>query len=112
CWREAGIFGIAFPRARTPVHRLRFILEKSSMGDKKTAPKSVIELLDRISEVAEESEEPSFEEVMHAVGRRSFGPLLLFVGVVTVAPGVGDIPGVPTVMGFFVLLVSVQLLFG
>jgi hypothetical protein len=49
---------------------------------------------------------------MDAVGRRSFGPLLLLVGIVTVAPGVGDIPGIPTVMGFFVVLVSAQLLFG
>lgn len=82
------------------------------MEEKKTPPKSLIELLDRIEETAGESDEPSFEDVMNAVGRRSFGPLLLLVGIVTVAPGVGDIPGVPTVMGFFVLLVSVQLLFG
>ncbi len=50
--------------------------------------------------------------MMRAVGRRSFGPLLLLVGVIAVAPGVGDIPGVATVLGFFVLTVSVQLLFG
>jgi hypothetical protein len=82
------------------------------MEKKPTPPKSLIELLDRIGEVADEREEPSFEDIMDAVGRRSFGPLLLLVGVVTVAPGIGDIPGVPTVMGIFVLLVSAQLLFG
>jgi hypothetical protein len=48
---------------------------------------------------------------MDAVGRRSFGPLLLLAGIVLAAPGVGDIPGVPTVMGLFILLVSGQMLF-
>lgn len=82
------------------------------MSEKKKAPKSLNELLDRIDEVADEHEEVSMEQVMQAVGRRSFGPLLLLVGVIAVAPGVGDIPGVATVLGFFVLTVSVQLLFG
>lgn len=82
------------------------------MGEEKTPPKSLRELLDRIEAVAEEKEEVSMEEIMEAVGRRSFGPLLLLVGVVAAAPGVGDIPGVPTVLGLFVLMVSVQLLFG
>ncbi len=81
------------------------------MDDKKP-PKSLSELLDRIDEVAGEHEEVSMEQVMEAVGRRSFGPLLLLVGVIAVAPGVGDIPGVATLLGIFVLTVSVQLLFG
>jgi len=76
------------------------------------SPKSLNELLDRIGEVAEEHEEVSMEQVMEAVGRRSFGPLLLLVGIIAVAPGIGDIPGVATVLGIFVLTVSVQLLFG
>ncbi len=81
------------------------------MEDKKP-PKSLNELLDRIDEVAEEHGEVTMDQVMEAVGRRSFGPLLLLVGVIAVAPGVGDIPGVATVLGIFVLTVSVQLLFG
>jgi hypothetical protein len=75
-------------------------------------PESLNELLDRIDGVAQEEAVVSLEDVMEAVGRKSFGPLLLLVGVITVAPGVGDIPGVPTVLGLFVLVVSVQLLFG
>lgn len=82
------------------------------MGEQQPPPKSLNELLDRIDEVAEGQEETSMDEVMDAVGRRSFGPLLLLVGVIAVAPGVGDIPGVATVLGLFVLSVSVQLLFG
>ncbi len=82
------------------------------MNETRPPPKSLNELLDRIDEVADEHEEVSMEQVMEAVGRRSFGPLLLLVGVIAVAPGVGDIPGVATVLGIFVLTVSVQLLFG
>ncbi len=82
------------------------------MDKSESAPKSLNELLDRIAKVAEEHEEISMEQVMEAVGRRSFGPILLLVGVIAVAPGVGDIPGVATILGIFVLIVSVQLLFG
>lgn len=81
-------------------------------GKEKKPPKSLNELLDRIDEAAEESEEVSMETVMEAVGRRSFAPLLLLVGMVAIAPGIGDIPGVATLLGIFVLTVSVQLLFG
>ncbi len=50
--------------------------------------------------------------MMEAVGHRSFAPLLLLVGVALTAPGVADIPGVSTMLGLFVLLVSGQLLCG
>lgn len=46
------------------------------------------------------------------IGRRSFGPLLLMAGLIILAPVVGDIPGVPSIMGVFIVLVSVQLLIG
>jgi hypothetical protein len=54
----------------------------------------------------------SFDAILDAVGRRSFGPLLLLAGVVTLMPLVGDIPGVPTLMGLFVVLTAAQLLLG
>ncbi|MEC7431921.1 MAG: exopolysaccharide biosynthesis protein, partial [Pseudomonadota bacterium] len=40
-----------------------------------------------------------------------FGPLVLLAGLVTVAPLIGDIPGVPTLLGLLVLLTLGQLLF-
>ncbi len=52
----------------------------------------------------------TLDEILEAVGRRSFGPLLLLAGLVTLAPLVGDIPTVPTIMALLVLLVAVQLL--
>lgn len=72
---------------------------------------SLEQLLDRIDRDAVEGNRVSLDAILDAVGRRSFGPLLLVAGLVTLAPLVSDIPGVPTLMGIFVLLTSGQLLF-
>lgn len=69
------------------------------------------ELLDRIKEADGEKGEVNFGDILDETGRRSFAPLLLLAGIITVAPVVGDIPGVPTIMGIFVLLTTGQLLF-
>lgn len=70
----------------------------------------VEQLLDRIGEAGENGDKVSLGEVVESVGRRSFGPLLLLAGLITLAPLIGDIPGMPTIMGILVLLVAVQLL--
>lgn len=70
------------------------------------------QMLDRFEQVAEGKEKISLDDLMGAVGRRSFGPLLLLAGMVLSAPGISDIPGVPTILGLFLLLVSVQILIG
>lgn len=49
-------------------------------------------------------------DLLDEVGPRSFGVLLLVAGLITLMPLVGDIPGVPTVMAVFVVLVAGQLL--
>jgi len=73
---------------------------------------NLTQLLDQIEGVADEHDAVSLEALMQVVGRRSFGPLLLMAGLITVAPIVGDIPGVPTLVGLFVLLVAGQLVCG
>ena len=75
-------------------------------------PKNLIELLDKIRACADEDDKVSLDQIMEAVGRRSFGPLLLMAGVFVSAPGIADIPGVPTVIGLFVLIISIQMIFG
>lgn len=72
---------------------------------------SLEQLLDRINKEAVEGNRISLDAILDAVGRRSFGPLLLVAGLVTLAPIIGDIPGVPTLMGIVVLLTAGQLLF-
>jgi hypothetical protein len=70
------------------------------------------ELLDRVSEAARGHDRVSIGGILQIVGRRSFGPLLLFGGLIALSPIIGDTPGVPTMVGLFVLIITVQLLFG
>lgn len=74
-------------------------------------PESLDELLDRVCDAGESGEDDvSLGMIMERVGPRSYGSVLLVAGLVTVAPLVGDIPGVPTIMAALVLLTAVQLL--
>lgn len=79
---------------------MRDIREIHKLGD----------LLDRIEASLEGKERLSLGEVLDAVGNRSFGPLLLLTGLVTLAPIIGDIPGMPTLMGLLVIITAGQLL--
>jgi hypothetical protein len=76
-----------------------------------TETASLNDLLDKIGGAAPGEERVSLADVMNAFGGRSFGPLLLTAGLITISP-IGDIPGVPTTIALFVLLMSAQLLFG
>jgi hypothetical protein len=82
------------------------------MPQKQSGPNDLEDLLDRLDEAASEGAQVSLDEVLDAVGRRSFGPIVLLAGLVILMPLVGDIPGVPTLMGVFVVLSVGQLLFG
>jgi hypothetical protein len=70
------------------------------------------QLLERIEAAAERHDSVSLGDVLAMIGERSFGPLLLLAGLITLAPVIGDIPGVPTLIGLFLFLIAVQLLFG
>lgn len=72
---------------------------------------NLAELLEQIGKADSKGNRVSLDAIFDAVGRRSFGPILLVAGLITFAPVIGDIPGVPTLMAALVLLVSVQLLF-
>lgn len=69
------------------------------------------QLLDRIEDAVSSRADVSFGAILRMIGRRSFGPLLLLAGLIAVAPLIGDIPGVPTTVGIFVVLISSQMLF-
>ena len=69
------------------------------------------EVLQAIDSFAKGRDTVTLGSILETVGRRSFGPILLIAGLITVAPIVGDVPGVPTVMALFVFLISTQLLF-
>jgi hypothetical protein len=67
-------------------------------------------LLDTLEKCVEAEKDISLQDVLDEVGQRSFGPLLLLAGLVMAAPGIGDIPGVPTGVGMFVLMIAGQML--
>ncbi|MGE6608453.1 exopolysaccharide biosynthesis protein [Halomonas sp. NPDC076908] len=73
---------------------------------------SMTDLIDAMEQMEREDPKVSVDDIVEAVGRRSFGPLLLVAGLITLAPVIGDIPGMPTLMAVLVLLVSSQLLAG
>lgn len=69
------------------------------------------QLLDQLALVAENQERISLDDLIQAVGRRSFGTLLLMVGVLLASP-LSGIPGMATTMAVIVLLIATQLLGG
>ena len=62
------------------------------------------QMLDRIGESADSKGRVSLGRIVESVGDRSFGPLLLLVGVIMTSP-LSGMPGVPTTMGVLVLLI-------
>lgn len=75
-------------------------------------PENMKEFLDRIKEADSKNGKVAVNDILEVIGRRSFSPLLLMAGIITLAPIIGDIPGVPTIMGMFVLLTTTQILIG
>lgn len=65
-------------------------------------------LLEEISNGNKESERISIEAVVNAAGQRSFGPMLLIPGLIALSP-LSGIPGVPTMVGLMVVLITGQL---
>jgi len=76
-----------------------------------TDPTTLKAVIDEIQHLIKDRDTVSVEDILDMVGRRSFGPILLVAGLVTVAPLIGDIPGVPTIMAIIVFLVAIHILF-
>lgn len=68
------------------------------------------QLLDRIGESEEDLGKVPLGKILEHVGRRSFGPILLLAGLITISP-LSGIPGVPSALGVLVFVVAIQLLF-
>lgn len=84
--------------------------ETGTESDAQKPLTGVEEIVDRIDEAADARERLSLGDIVDCLGRRSFVPLLLIAGLVMLAPVIGDIPGVPVLMGLLVILVAGQLL--
>ena len=75
------------------------------------APRNLGDLLQRIAQVASDRDHVYLATIMEALGTRSFGPVLLLIGVILVSP-LSGLPGVPTTMGIGLALISLQLVMG
>lgn len=74
-------------------------------------PHNLEEMLSVLQERAETSETVSIESLMDAVGRRSFGPLILLIGILALSP-LSGIPTIPSILGILVFLIAGQLVVG
>lgn len=84
-------------------------VDTQGIDDAKPQP-GLDQLLDCIEDAAGEGRETSLEDIVETVGASSFAPLLLFAGLVILAPVVGDLPGVPVLMGTLVILIATQII--
>ncbi len=79
--------------------------------DEHRDPADIEELLDRIEAGAADRSHVSIGEMMDSVGHRTFGPVVLLVGIILVTP-LSGLPGMPTLMGLLTLLTLGQVLIG
>jgi hypothetical protein len=73
-------------------------------------PRNLEQVLARLGKAEAEGDKVSLGAILHEVGDRSFGSLLLVEGLITFSPVVGDIPGMSALMGICVLLTAGQML--
>lgn len=66
-------------------------------------------LLERLTAICEDCREITLGQMMQAVGQRSFGAMLLLLGIIPASP-LSGVPGLPTVVAIMVLLVAGQML--
>jgi hypothetical protein len=75
------------------------------------SPQNLEQLLDQIADLDGDGQRISMQQVVESVGSRSFGPLLLVMGVTLFSP-LSGIPGMAVFAGLFVMLIAVQMLLG
>jgi len=80
-------------------------------GEDPSPPQNLGTLLGELEGTVDREVEATVGELHEAIGERSFGPLLVAVGIAGVTPLAG-VPGVPTLLALCTLLVAVQLVFG
>ena len=75
------------------------------------SPQNLEQMLDQIAGLAGDQQRIYMRQVVESVGSRSFGPLLLVIGVTLFSP-LSGIPGMAVFAGLFVMLIALQMLIG
>lgn len=78
---------------------------------RKPAPPNLQGLLEELANTPGRAKEISVKQLRDSVGRRSFAPLLLIASLLGFTP-IGVIPGGPTILAIFVVLVAGQVAIG
>jgi hypothetical protein len=68
-------------------------------------------MLDGLAAAGRKEKEVPVRHIRDVVGRRSFAPLLLVVSLFGFTP-LGSVPGIPTLLAVFVILIAAQILVG
>jgi len=74
-------------------------------------PDNLQKVLDKAADAGDGNENVSVSQIMGAVGRRSFGPIILVIALVAWTP-LGGVPGIPTLLAIAVILIAGQLVAG
>ncbi|WP_231757117.1 exopolysaccharide biosynthesis protein [Microbulbifer elongatus] len=71
--------------------------------------RNLSQLVEQLEALTECSGKITLDKVLDALGDRSFAPVILLAGLILFSP-LSGIPGVPTLMGILLLLISTQML--
>ncbi len=74
-------------------------------------PQNLEDLLRELEGTVDREPETTIAQIDQAIGPRSFGPLLVIVGLAGVTP-LAAVPTVPSLLAFCIIIVAVQLVFG
>lgn len=74
-------------------------------------PESIGDLLDCFEAFARKDDRVAMDDLIDAIGTRSYGPFLIIPALIELSP-VGGVPGVPTVLAAIVALFAAQMLWG
>ncbi len=72
---------------------------------------SVGNVFDHLDESARQRDEVSVDDIVKALGDRSYGPFLIVPALLELSP-IGGVPGVPTVLATIIILFAGQMVFG
>jgi len=90
--------------------RRRTQMAKPKLGNPREVD-SITGMLERIEQACADRERIKVGDLRDAIGVRSFGPLLLLLGIILISPLAGT-PGVPTAFAVLIILIVGQLLIG
>ncbi|HIG22180.1 exopolysaccharide biosynthesis protein [Henriciella sp.] len=54
----------------------------------------------------------TFGDILDLFGARSFGPIIVLLGMLVTVPPIGAVPGLPMIVGLVIILFTVQIVFG